>query len=151
MGSEREEFDARYIPEPNSGCWLWLGMYQTGKEYGLFCFRRETRKAHRASWEINHGKIPHEMHVLHHCDTPACVNPNHLFIGSHADNMADRGKKNRSRGPLGEAAPAAKLTEDDVKQIRSSLKSTKTLALIYGVNKSTIERILNRTTWNHVD
>jgi len=94
-----ERFDAKFVPEPNSGCWLWTASTK-GSGYGSFgiCAGR-VELAHRASWEIHRGQIPKGMHVLHRCDTPACVNPEHLFLGTAADNMADKAAKGRARTP----------------------------------------------------
>ena len=145
-------FEARFIPEPNSGCWLWTGMIQD-RGYGHFCFRQKTVRAHRASWEMFCGPIPEGQHVLHRCDNRLCVNPDHLFLGSHQDNMQDRNTKGRARGPRGEAAALAKLTADDVVGIRYGGEiglGTALLADVYGVNKSTIQRIISRKLWTHV-
>ena len=147
-------FEQRLIPEPNSGCWLWLGMQQVGKEYGLFCFKQRTVKAHRASWEIYCGEIPVGMSVLHKCDNPPCVNPDHLFLGSQSDNIKDRVKKGRSRGPTGESAPLAKLTATKVIELRRLHErngvSVQDLADRFGIHKATVHKILKGNIWRHV-
>src|SRR5882724_10638977 len=134
-------FEERYIPEPNSGCWIWLGMQQSGKEYGLFYWKRKTVKAHRASWTLYRGVIPAGMHVCHKCDLPMCVNPDHLFLGSHSDNMADMMKKGRGNAPRGSHNGNSKLNEELVRQIRSLNFNGLCGAVIarqMGVNKSTV-------------
>lgn len=84
--------------DPNAGCWLWWrGLNSDG--YGSCGIRGFSRKAHRASWEIHKGPIPPGLHVLHRCDTPACVNPDHLFVGTHFDNMSDAARKGRLKIP----------------------------------------------------
>jgi hypothetical protein len=91
-------FEMQHIPEPNSGCWLWLGATSPSGYGNIYAFGSSLR-AHRASWVIFRGAIPAGMHVLHKCDTPSCVNPDHLFLGSHADNMADKVRKGRGVPP----------------------------------------------------
>lgn len=83
-------------PEPNTGCWLWTGG-QTTDGYGVLKFRAVNLRAHRASWEAHRGPIPHGMLVLHRCDTPACINPDHLWLGVDRDNSVDRERKGRGR------------------------------------------------------
>lgn len=92
------ELMARYfakrieIPEDEKACWIYP--VSKGMEYGLFNFQGKRYAAHRASWMIYHERFP-KHHILHKCDTPACVNPEHLFEGTHTDNMRDAAKKGR--------------------------------------------------------
>lgn len=86
----------KYVsPEPNTGCWLWQG-YTNRAGYGAFQIRSKISVfAHRASWEIFKSKIPKRLYVCHKCDTPSCVNPDHLFLGSNSDNQKDSVIKKR--------------------------------------------------------
>lgn len=87
----------RCVPVPEAGCFLWLGA--TGNRgYGRINGRGYNFSAHRAAWEVTHGPIPAGLHVMHVCDTPICVNPAHLRLGTHAENMADRQRKGRTTG-----------------------------------------------------
>lgn len=92
-GTPLERFDARWKRAP-SGCWLWTGAaYPTG--YGAFSLNQKTVGAHRASWILRRGPVPKDRCVLHHCDVRACVNPDHLFLGTLGDNIQDMVKKGR--------------------------------------------------------
>lgn len=94
-----EAFEQRHIPEPNSGCWLWVGAANRDG-YGLFCGSRKGKAqhlAHRISWELFRGPIPQGVEVCHRCDVRCCVNPDHLFLATHTDNMADMYRKGRGR------------------------------------------------------
>ncbi len=92
-----ERFHSKYIPEPNSGCWLWTAA-MVGYEYGGLWVNGKTDRAHRVSWKLYYGDIPNGLQVCHKCDTPLCVNPEHLFIGTHKENMHDALRKGRMKG-----------------------------------------------------
>lgn len=111
----RERFDAKWIPEPTSGCWLWIGS-TLSHGYGLLKGAGKSNiLAHRSSWELHHGDIPSGQFVLHRCDTPSCVNPNHLFLGDQAKNMEDCAKKNRTAA--GEDHGRAKLSNAQIERM----------------------------------
>src|SRR5690348_7619242 len=83
----------------SKGCWSWTGI-TTPNGYGiLYIASRKRIGAHRASWQLHRGPIPAGLHVLHRCDNPPCTNPEHLFLGTHSDNMKDAAKKDRHKGP----------------------------------------------------
>lgn len=96
----KHDLEQMYIPEPNSGCWLWL-LATNANGYGVVHFRGASRLAHRVSMLLFRGEVPDGMAVLHQCDTPSCVNPDHLRFGTMQDNQSDMARKRRgSKGRL---------------------------------------------------
>lgn len=106
------------------------------------------RGAHRASFEFYKHPIPNKAQVLHRCDLPCCVNPDHLFLGSVAENAADKIAKGRDA--RGERNGQAKITEDDVRAIRSDPRTNVAISKAYGVSETTVSEIKNRVWWKHV-
>lgn len=153
-----ERFARAYIPEPNSGCWLWYGSLFGSNGYGRLQVKSKSMAAHRYAWESHKGEIPPGMLVLHKCDNPGCVNPDHLFLGTHQDNSDDKVSKGRhSRGvkhssakvnpARGEAVGRAKLKYTQVQKIQASLLPQRKLAQMYGVTQATISQIKTGKTW----
>ncbi len=133
----------------NHECWNWTGLCSL-KGYGRIGINKKIIRTHRFSWEIHFGKIPKDLYVLHTCDNRKCVNPKHLFLGTQQDNMND--KINKNRQSKGEDRPSAKLTKDQVKEIRN-LKdkfSQREIAKIFNVTHGTIGYIYRNKTWKHV-
>ncbi len=132
-------------------CWLWTSTLN-GSGYGIIYIRRgKPYGAHRFSFELHKGVIPEGMFVCHTCDTPACVNPEHLWVGTPAENSADMVRKNRKE--RGSAHYMAKLTEADVVKIRRFVAEGKTqteVAQEFGVTSSLISAICRRKCWRHV-
>ena len=117
--------------------------------YGVKRFNGQTHRAHRVAWMEVHGSIPEGMCVLHKCDNPPCININHLFLGTQADNIKDCIEKNRF--PRGEINGLSILTDDDIKSIRKSVGQTQQdLADEYDVCRANIGKILRYETWRHV-
>ena len=144
----RERFERSFIPEPMSGCWLWTST-QDDRGYGLLWLDGRPIKAHRAAWIFYRGDLSPDILVCHKCDTSACVNPEHLFAGSHLDNQRDAWRKGRKQVRRGSAVSTS-LTESDVRAILASHELPRVLAVRYGVSKSTIYQIKWRKTWRHV-
>ncbi len=153
-----ERFWNRVERDPNSGCWLWSAAADPNG-YGRVKLGPRTAAVmlvHRFSWVLANGPVPDGLHVLHRCDTPPCVNPYHLFLGTHLDNMRDMNTKGRGRQgpPLGGRNPNARLTEASVLEIRDKHRllhlSYPALAEIFGVNKETIARVIRRDLWTHI-
>ena len=135
-------------------CWLWFGLVN-GKGYGLFSLRNNHVRAHRFSWALHHGPIPEGLLVCHRCDVPNCVNPEHLFLGTEADNTTDMIVKGRQAtgakvSSPGEAHPMSKLTDAQVIAIRSDARKPSVIAEHYGVVYTTIWAIKTRRTWPHL-
>ena len=139
-------------------CWQWTAsLYTGGIGYGQFHGRRDFREtvAHRISWVIAYGELSKETLVLHKCDNPKCVNPDHLFLGDYKDNMEDMRAKGRDNPPKGEEHHWSKLTEDDIKQIRhlhavKNLGYKKINRLFPFVSVMTIARAIRRESWKHI-
>jgi len=137
---------------PEKGCWLWQGPV-TRKGYGHFTWRKgDSRRAHRAAWELAYGPVPAGRWVLHYCDTPACVRPGHLYIGDHAANTADMIRRGRKR--RGEDCHKSGLKNTDIPRIRALVQSgiPKThVARAYGVSPIAIWMIVQRRHWGHIE
>lgn len=143
------------------GCWLWTGrLVRHG--YGQISLGGRHPKraaAHRASWEIANGPVPDGLWVLHHCDNPPCVRPDHLFLGTAKDNSRDRDIKGRGKMPVGvgqpgELHPSARLTESQVLEIRRRYAegsiSQRRLADEYGIHQTHVSDIVIGRAWSHV-
>lgn len=165
----QERFWPKVDKKGPDDCWLWVGA-KTGKRvtredrYGYLAALAEgvngpaapAKRAHVASWEIHNGPVPAGMCVCHKCDVTLCVNPKHLFLGTHAENMADRDQKGRGYKRHGLANPNVRLTPEQVAEIRrrygvgDSYGKSETqfeLADAFGVKQPQISRIVRRTSW----
>lgn len=142
--SDRLEEKVERLAE--SGCWVWLGELDSGG-YGTIKMGGRMVKTHRASWIVSRGTIPGKLHVLHSCDVRCCINPDHLFLGTHTENMRDMVNKGRNADNRGIRNGHAKLTEAQVLEIRTLQGSHAEIARRYGVGKSIISYIRRGEAW----
>lgn len=166
---DTERFEAKFIPEPMSGCWLWLGATRlTGLAYGAFYLKGRREQAHRVSFAIY--KCEGDMSalsgrlVLHSCDLPACVNPDHLDIGTQAENIQQAYRRGRlKKGALhhtnarpetraaGHRHGNARLTVEQVRAILACQLPNNQIAKLVGVHRSVIGEIKRRKSWANID
>lgn len=169
--SFQERFMAKVSPEPNSGCWLWMPKPAASHGYGVIGLGRKVITAHRASWIIHSGEIPDGLWVLHKCDNKLCVNPDHLYLGTVADNARDhmeRGKpycynlrnhitpdieekriRNLKRGNNHHRS-AAKINEEIALKIFNADGAQHKIAKMFGVCQQTVSKIKRKEYWSHI-
>ena len=131
-------------------CWTWTAS-KNRRGYGWFVISSGyQRGAHRVSWWIAFGAIPDGQWVLHRCDNPPCVRPDHLLLGTNIENSADRDAKGRGFIPHGEECGSSVLTAEQVYAIRSSGGRSRDVAKEFGVSHFTVNDIRARRTWRHL-
>jgi hypothetical protein len=144
-----DRFNEKWRLNRKTGCWLWRGAHHVFG-YGTIGVgsvkdgSKNVRGAHMVSWELHRGPIPKGKHVLHRCDVPACVNPSHLFLGSHADNLKDASIKGRM---------ARKLTAEDIREIRRRRGNGEKIVPLgkeFGITHAMVSHIYLRRTWRYV-
>lgn len=150
-----EKLGARFwkrVRRPAEGCWAWTGALDR-RGYGVVKVEGSARQAHRVAYELAVGPITRGLHVLHRCDNPQCVRPDHLHLGTHQDNMQEREERKRGKPASlpGASNPQARLTKQQAQEIRS--KATRpgvtpsALAREYGVSVQTVTRVLRWETY----
>lgn len=150
MTINAERFWSKVSRVGTGECWMWQA-FVTPSGYGLFFIDRTTRNvpAHRVSWMLTHGPIPDGMMVCHRCDVRACVNPAHLFIGTHLDNMADM--RTKGRAASAERSAHARFTRETVRTIRERFAAggvtKRQLSKEYGVTPRSIFCVVTGLLW----
>lgn len=155
-----------HVDKSQGECWIWTKA-KSKRGYGVIQIKYKSVRCHRFSWEIHNGPIPEGLLVCHKCDNPACVRPDHLFLGTHKDNMRDMSAKGRAASGdrnfmrkcpelvlRGESHPLSPFTDEDVIAIRklylSGAASQVAIANLYGVTHRAIGRIVKGQTWKHI-
>jgi hypothetical protein len=139
--------------EKGEDCWEWVG-FRGPLGYGRTTIKKRLFLAHRVAWALSFGPIPPGLWVLHHCDNPPCVRPEHLFLGTQQDNVEDMWAKGRQKDvfmvPRGSSHSFAKLSDEQVIVIKHRAESSRTLALEFGVGHKTILKIKSGVSWRHL-
>jgi HNH endonuclease len=146
----KERFLDKVSPDAATGCWLWKG-YISLSGYAVARVGKKNRSAHRISWVLFRGEIPAGLLVCHRCDVRACVNPDHLFLGTPAENSADM--KRKGRNCFGENCPTARFNTEQVRKIKALLvrgEAVRAIARRWGVSESAIHHIKHGRTWRHI-
>jgi len=147
-----KRFWSKVIIKGLDDCWEWKNC-KNQKGYGSFYFDKKLRYAHRVSYFLSHGQFDESLFVLHHCDNPSCVNPNHLFLGTIKENSDDMILKGRDIHPKGSDHPSSKLIENDILKIVELINENYNyadIANVFNVGSTTINNIAQGFTWKHV-
>jgi hypothetical protein len=149
-GTIRERFEDKFTK--SDGCWEWEAA-KNRLGYGHFRLDGKTQLAHRIAYQLYVGEIPEGMCVCHHCDNRKCVNPEHLFLGTQADNVRDCGNKGRRVYPFGENHYFSRLNEEQVLEIREKYSNGARIIDMskeFGVAQGTIDHIVHRRHWTRI-
>jgi hypothetical protein len=135
---------SNYIPEPNSGCWLWLGPYRSRGYGSMSIGKRRSAPAHRVMLSLVSPNNNPALYACHHCDVACCINPDHLYWGTQTDNMRDAARRGRIKLPL------AILDEAQAREIRASTERPITLALRYRISPRHVSAIKAGRSWRRL-
>lgn len=142
------------IKRSKKECWLWLAGTDSKGRYGLYRYKRKIQGAHRIAYLLTFGEIPPNLDVMHSCDTTLCCNPNHLSAGTRKENMEDMMERERDNFSHGIDRPDAKLTDENVKEIRRLYKikamTQKAMSKMFHVSDTTIWGVVHHIYWNHI-
>ena len=147
----KERFENFVMPEPNTGCWIWAGSCSMG--YGMIGVKGKNVKASRLSYTMYKGEIPDGLIVCHHCDNTYCVNPDHLFLGTHQDNANDKMRKGRHNASKGENNPSSKLNNEIVLEIltlRGMGLGEVRIGKALGVSRWGVSKVMYGRSWTHI-
>ena len=151
--NKAKEIEHRFWPKVKRGepeeCWLWIAKARL-REYGSFMAWKRPQYAHRIAYALVRGDLRLGDYVLHECDTPLCCNPDHLFLGTHTDNMRDKVAKGRGNFARGSASGGAKIDEATALAIFNDPGAVMDTARKYGVTHTTVYNIRSGQTWCHV-
>ena len=149
--NKKSDVFKHYKINKETDCWVWQGSYFSNNPYGQFMVNRKNYRVHRLSYEVsNKVTLLSSTNVCHSCDNPKCINPNHLFLGTHQDNRNDCISKGRQAN--GEQINRCKLTKKEVLEIRAKFKKGNSVEISkeYGVTPENINCIIRRKTWKHI-
>lgn len=152
MESARVRFWRSIEFEPITGCWLWSAA-RNRDGYGVLKANGQSVYAHRFSWAEKHGEIPEGICVLHRCDTPACANPDHLFLGTRGDNARDKSRKGRCHNNKGERHGRSILSEAQAREVLRLIRtgeSQSKIAADFGISKTAVCNINTGRRWSHI-
>lgn len=146
----KQRLDDNSKRDPDTGCRLWMG-YRDPDGYARLRVDGASLRCHRLAWAEANGPIPDGMYILHKCDVRTCINPAHLFLGTHADNMRDMTEKGRRAiTASGVMHHAAKLTDEIVRAIRADPRRRREIGAEYGLSDNHVGRIKLRQSWRHL-